>query len=159
MIKPKLIKKSTDYKQGRFSPLNKEKYKGTFPIIYRSKMELNAMRMLDNNPNVLTWGSESVVIPYISPLDNKLHRYFVDMVASIKQKDGSIRKVLIEVKPFKQTQPPIFSNNKSQKTIIYENVQYAMNTAKFDAARKWCEKNNFLFLILTEKEITSNRCK
>jgi hypothetical protein len=122
-------------------------------------MELSAMRMLDNNPNVITWGSESVIIPYKSPLDNKLHRYFVDMVAAIKQKDGSIRKVLIEVKPLKQTQPPTISNNKSQKTIIYENVQYAMNMAKFDAAKKWCEKNNFLFLILTEKEITPNRCK
>lgn len=156
MIKPKLIKKNTNYKQGRFRPLNPSKYKGTLPIVYRSKMELNAMRMLDNNSNVLTWGSESVVIPYISPLDNKLHRYFVDMVASIKQKDGSIRKVLIEVKPFKQTQPPVPSNKKSQKTTIYENVQYATNTAKFNAAKKWCEKNNFLFLILTENEITLN---
>jgi len=156
LIKPRLIKKNTNYKQGRFNPLNPNKYKGTFPIVYRSKMELNAMRMLDNNSNVLTWGSESVIIPYISPLDNKLHRYFVDMVASIKQKDGSIRKVLIEVKPFKQTQAPIASNRKSQRTTIYENVQYAMNMAKFDAAKKWCDKNNFLFLILTENEITLN---
>lgn len=159
MIKPKLFKKNSDYKQGRFNPTNKEKYKGTFPIIYRSKMELNAMRMLDSNPNVITWGSESVVIPYKSPLDNKLHRYFVDMVALVKQKDGTNKKVLIEVKPLKQTQPPVFSNNKSQKTVIYENVQYAVNMAKFDAAKKWCEKNNFLFLILTEKEITHKQCK
>jgi hypothetical protein len=78
------------------------------------------------------------------------------MVALIKQKDGTTRKVLIEVKPFKQTKPPVASIKKSQKTVVYENVQYAMNMSKFDAAKKWCEKNNFLFLILTENEITLN---
>jgi hypothetical protein len=154
MIKPNLTKKNSNYKQGRFNPLNPHKYKGTLPIYYRSKLELSAMRMLDKNPNILTWGSESVVIPYVSPMDNRVHRYFVDLVATLKESSGEIKKLLIEVKPFKQTQRPIFSNAKSQKTVLYENVQYATNMAKFDAAKQWCVKKNFKFIILTEREIT-----
>lgn len=154
MIKPVLVKKNKNYKQGRFNPLNPHKYKGTLPIYYRSKLELGAMRMLDKNPNILTWGSESIVIPYLSPLDNRIHRYFVDLVAMLKESNGNIKKLLIEVKPLKQTQRPIFSNAKSQKTVLYENTQYAMNMAKFDAAKQWCAKKNFTFIILTEKEIT-----
>jgi hypothetical protein len=154
MIKPTIIKKNKNYKQGRFNPLNPNKYKGTLPIYYRSKLELNAMRMLDNNSNVLAWGSESVVIPYLSPLDNRIHRYFVDMVATLRESTGNIKKLLIEVKPFKQTQKPTSSNAKSQKTVLYENTQYIMNMAKFDAAKQWCVKKDFTFIILTEREIT-----
>ena len=57
-------------------------------------MELKVLRMLDNNSNVITYGSESVVIPYTSPLDNRLHRYFVDMVAALKDKEGNIKKMV-----------------------------------------------------------------
>lgn len=119
-------------------------------------MELCALRMLDNNPNILTYGSESIVLPYTSPLDGKLHRYFVDMVATLRDKNGNIKKLLIEVKPYKQLSPPVFSNRKSQSTLLYENKQYALNMAKFSAAKQWCKKNNYTFLILTEREIAPN---
>lgn len=149
----KLGRKNTNYKQGIFNPKNPKKYKGTTPIIYRSGLELLSMRYFDNSPNVLSWGSESVVIPYQSPLDGKVHRYFIDMVAEIKMKDGSTKKVLVEVKPEKQTCPPTITTRKSQKTIIYEKYQYAVNTAKWQAAKQYANKKGYLFFILNEKHL------
>jgi hypothetical protein len=149
----KLGRKNTNYKQGIFNPKNLKKYKGTTPIIYRSGLELLSMRYFDNSPNVLSWGSESVVIPYQSPLDGKVHRYFIDMVAEIKMKDGTTKKVLVEVKPEKQTHPPTVTNKKSQKTMIYEKYQYAVNTAKWQAAKQYANKKGYLFFILNEKHL------
>lgn len=148
-----LNKKNKNYKQGIYKPKYPEKYKGTFPIVYRSGLELKSFRYLDNNPNVITWGSESVVIPYQSPADGKLHRYFVDIVAALKTKDGEIKKLLIEVKPEKQTRPPIINNNKKQSTMIYEKYQWAINQAKWNAAKSWCKAKGYLFIILNEKHL------
>jgi hypothetical protein len=153
MLKKKIGKKNRNYTQGIFQPKNKEKYKGSIPIIFRSKLEMLSMRYLDNNPNVISWGSESVVIPYISPKDGKPHRYFVDLVAKLKSKDGTIKNLLIEVKPEKQTFPPTESNKKKPSTMLYEKVQYAVNTAKWQAAKVWAEKKNMIFLILNEKHL------
>jgi len=152
MIKT-LGKKNSNYKQGIFNPKNPNKYKGSLPIIYRSGLELKSFRYLDNNPNVLTWGSESIVIPYQSPADGKIHRYFVDLVAALKSKDGTIKKLLIEVKPEKQTRPPTIPPNKKQKTMLYEKYQWAINQAKWDAAKNWCKAKNYLFIILNEKHL------
>jgi hypothetical protein len=149
----KLGKKNQNYTQGKFLPKNPNKYKGTHPIIYRSSLELKSFRYFDNSPNVISWGSESVIIPYQSPVDGKLHRYFVDMVAEIKMKDNSIKKVLVEVKPERQTMPPIITNRKSQKTILYEKYNYAVNCAKWDAAKQWANKKGYLFFILNEKHL------
>lgn len=140
------------YKQGIYKPTFPEKYKGTLPIVYRSGLELQFSRWCDRNQNVIQWGSESVVIPYISPLDGKLHRYFIDYVLSLKVKE-EIKKYIVEVKPSKQTQPPTNSGNKKRSTILYEQVQYAKNMAKWDAAKKWAEKRSWNFIVITEKDI------
>ena len=147
------MKKNRRYIQGIYSPKNPQKYKGSLPIIYRSELELKSFRYLDNNPNIVTWGSESVVIPYVSPVDNRVHRYFVDLVAKLNSKDGTVKNLLIEVKPERQTRPPVESAHKKKKTMIYEKYQFAVNTAKWDAARKWCEKNKYTFIILNEKHL------
>jgi hypothetical protein len=154
-MKTKLGKKNNNYTQGIFTPKNKQKYKGTFPIIYRSKLELTAMRWFDNNPNIITWGSESIVIPYQSPLDGKLHRYFVDFVVLLKDKDGTNKKFIIEVKPFKQTIKPIPSERKKSSTIMYEQTQYIINQTKWKAAEAWANTKGYKFIILTEKHINN----
>lgn len=148
------LKKNKKYVQGIFNPKNPQKYKGSIPIIFRSRLELFSMRYLDNNSNILTWGSESVVIPYLSPKDGRTHRYFVDLVASLKYKDGTIKKLLIEVKPEKQTLPPTESSKKKKKTLLYERYTYAVNRAKWEAAQKWCSNKGYTFLILTEKHLS-----
>jgi hypothetical protein len=148
-----LNKKNKNYKQGIYNPKNPKKYTGSLPIIYRSGLELKSFRYLDNNPNVLTWGSESVIIPYQSPTDGQIHRYFVDLVATLKMKNGEFKKLLIEVKPEKQTKPPIITSKKKQSTMLYEKYQWAINQAKWDAAKAWCNKKNYLFIILNEKHL------
>ena len=148
-----LGKKNLNFVQGIFKPKNQNKYYGKGDIIYRSMLELKAFRYLDNNPNVLSWSSESVVIPYESPADGRVHRYFVDLVAKLKTKEGVIKKLLIEVKPEKQTKPPIITPRKKQKTILYEKYQYAINTAKWQAAQSWCKTKGYTFLILNEKHL------
>jgi hypothetical protein len=147
------MKKNRKYTQGIYHPKNPKKYTGTIPIIYRSKLELSSMRYLDNNVNILTWGSESVIIPYISPKDGKMHRYYVDLVASLKDRNGVIKKLLIEVKPEKQTKPPTITNRKKQSTLIYEKVTWAVNQCKWDAARQWAKSKGYTFLILNEKHL------
>lgn len=152
-MKPKIGKKNTNYTQGIFKPLNLSKYKGSLPIVYRSSLELKVMRWFDNNPNVVTWGSESVVVPYQSPLDGNIHRYFVDLVAALKQPSGEIKKLLIEIKPYKQTIKPEATKNKKPKTMVYESMQWAMNQAKWKAAEQYATNKGYKFIILTERHI------
>lgn len=140
------------FNQGIFNPLNDNKYRGSRPIVFRSGLELNFYRWCDRNDKVLQWGSESVVIPYLSPKDGKLHKYFVDSVLILKTENGS-KKFLIEIKPSKQTQPPTQSVRKSKKSLLYEQVNWAVNSAKWEAAKNWCHKNGFEFVILTEKDL------
>jgi hypothetical protein len=148
----KLGKKNRKYIQGIYKPKNPKKYIGAVPI-YRSLMELKAFRYLDNNPNVISWSSESVVVPYESPADGKIHRYFVDLVAKLQSKDGTIKKLLIEVKPERQTRPPTESAKKAQKTLMYEKYQFAINTAKWEAAQGWCSQKGYTFIILNENHL------
>ena len=138
--------------KGLYNPLNDQKYRGTRPIVYRSGLELSFFRWCDRNERVLQWGSESVVIPYISPKDGRMHRYFVDNVL-ILQTDKGNKKFLVEIKPEKQTMPPSQSVRKSKKNLLFEQITWAINSSKWDAAKAWCAKNNFEFVILTEKQL------
>jgi len=93
--------------KGRYSPLNPKKYQGNpTNIIYRSLWERKFMVWCDMNSDVIKWGSEETVIPYISPLDNKRHRYFVDFYIQVRTKEGILKSYLVEVKPKKYTKPP-----------------------------------------------------
>jgi hypothetical protein len=152
-MKTKIGKRHPNYSQGEFKPKNINKYRGSYPIVYRSSLELKVMRWFDDNINVLSWGSESVVIPYFSPIDEKSHRYFVDFVVNLKTKEGEIKKLLIEIKPFKQTIKPVLSIYKKPTTLMYENRQYILNQVKWEAAKEWSKKQGYEFLILTEKDI------
>lgn len=137
------------YRQGRFIPLNPKKYMGDpTNIIYRSSWELKLLKKLDESPNVLAYASEEVVIPYYSPVDGKMHRYFVDFLVVSKSKVVT----LIEVKPYAQTQPPKVSNRKKQ-TVINETITYAVNQAKWKAAEEFCKKKGWVFKIVSEKDL------
>lgn len=110
------------------------------------------MRWADHNPNVLKWGSENVIIPYFHPIDKKYRRYFVDNYVVIREGEV-ITKYLIEIKPSKQTVPPTTHKNKKPSTVLYENISYAVNISKWEAAQKFCKQKGYKFLILTEKEL------
>lgn len=146
-------KNYNEWKQGIFTPNNPKKYVGSHPIVYRSSLELNVMRFFDFNSKVVEWGSESVVIPYIKPTDGKVHKYFTDFNVKIQDNKGNILKYIIEVKPYKQTIPPKNHGNKKPKTLMLEQVTYAVNSAKWNAAEQWCKKHGYVFSKITEKDI------
>ena len=145
------MKKNSRYRQGIFVPKNIDKFIGE-RAIYRSGLELKFFRFCDNNPKVVRWGSENVVIPYYNPLTKRNHRYHVDNYVVIKE-GNAITKYLVEIKPYKQTLKPT-TKYKQKKHIIYEQVQFVRNQAKWKAARKYCEGRGYKWLILTEKELS-----
>jgi hypothetical protein len=150
-------RKYTQYKQGLYSPSNKKKYVGRGTPRYLSSWELKFFRWCDNNPNVVEWSSENVVIPYVSPVDKRPHRYMVDNMVKLREGD-KVTKYLIEIKPKKQTRRPTQHGNKKQTTILHENMTYAVNLAKWKAAQEWCKKRGYKFQILTEDHLfTRNR--
>lgn len=144
------LKKNNKFRQGVFTPVNSHKFIGS-KAIYRSGLELKFFRFCDTNENVIKWGSENVIIPYISPIDGRVHRYFVDNYVVIRE-GSNIKKYLIEIKPSKQTEPPK-TKYKKREHLIYEQHQYAVNQAKWESARQYCSKHNLSFLILTEKDL------
>tara|TARA_A100000164_G_scaffold240997_1_gene214221 strand:- start:344 stop:787 length:444 start_codon:yes stop_codon:yes gene_type:complete len=139
--------------KGRYNPVNPKKYKGNPQnIIYRSLWERKFMVYCDTNDKVLEWGSEEIIIPYISPWDSKVHRYFPDFYIKVKQSSGDLKKFIIEVKPKKQTRPPKPVVRKT-KRWINEVRTFGINEAKWKHATKWCKDNDMEFKILTEEEL------
>jgi Straboviridae/Kyanoviridae head completion nuclease len=139
----------TGFTQGRYVLKNKAKYMGDVNnIIFRSSWELKLHESFDNNPNVLRWASEPIGIPYIKPTDHLVHKYYPDYYVEYIGKDKILHKDIIEVKPYKQT---IISRTKNRRSKLYEDIQYAVNKAKWNACRQFCKKYGFSFRILTEK--------
>lgn len=138
---------------GKYRPINPKKYKGNpSEIYYRSLWELKLMKWCDINDSILEWGSEEIVVPYISPIDGRYHRYFVDFYVKVRTKSNQIKKYLVEVKPKKQTVEPQKQQRKTKK-YINEVATYVVNQAKWDAAREWCADRQMEFLILTEDHL------
>jgi hypothetical protein len=139
--------------KGKYSPSFPKKYKGDpTNIIYRSLWERKFMVYCDRNENILEWGSEEIALPYRSPIDGKIHRYFPDFYVKIKESSGQIKKYIIEIKPKKQTIEPEIKKKKT-KGYIYEVVEYAKNQAKWKAAKEFCEDRMWEFKIITEDEL------
>jgi hypothetical protein len=138
--------------KGRFTPRNPKKYKGDpSNVIYRSSWEVRVMKYLDEHPNVIWWGSEELPIPYLNPVDKRIHRYFPDFIAKMRRSDGTVMTYVIEVKPEKQTQPP--KERRKTKLYLQEAVTYEINRAKWHAATEFCKDHGWKFQILTEKEL------
>ena len=139
---------------GKYIPSNPKKYRGNHTqIIYRSLWERKLMVYCDMNEKVLEWGSEEVVIPYVSPWDNRIHRYFPDFYMKVRQADGSTKKFIIEVKPKSQCKQPV-KNPKRRTTKWFNEVKtFAINQAKWKSAREFCEDKGMEFKIFTEDHI------
>ena len=125
----------------------KSKYKPKFPdkyvgvvsnIICRSTWERKVCKFMDMN------------IPYFSDLDNKWHKYYPDFICEILDKNNKISKLIIEVKPKKQTREP---KNKKSKYFLNEMRTFKINNYKWNAAKNFCDENGWQFKILTEEDI------
>jgi len=139
--------------KGRYIPSKPQKYKGdSSKIVYRSLWERKFMVYCDRSDNILEWGSEEIIIPYRSPLDGKVHRYFPDFYIKVKQANGSIKKMIIEVKPKAQCGPPKQPSRKT-KRFIHEVRTWGVNKAKWEAAIEFCNDRMMEFKILTEDHL------
>ena len=133
---------------GKYKPINPKKYKGDpTRIIYRSLWERKFMNFCDTKPSVTKWASEELFIPYRSPKDGKVHRYYPDFYMKTGDNES-----IVEIKPSKQCKPP---KEPKRTTARYkaECLTYLVNQAKWKYARKWCKARNLSIVILTEKDL------
>ena len=139
--------------RGKYYPSFPRKYKGDpTNIIYRSHWERKFMVYCDKNNKILEWGSEEIALPYISPHDSRVHRYFPDFYIKVQENTGKVKRYLIEVKPLKQTVKPK-KPKRQTKGYIREAFEYARNQAKWKAAREYCADRMWEFKVITEKEL------
>lgn len=137
------------FKQGYFQPRNPEKYVGDVTKIrYMSSWELSFQRFLDGNPNILRWSSECIAIPYLKPTDGKIHRYYPDFWIEYINKDGEILQEVLEIKPKSQA-----GGKSVGRMTLYEKAQYAINLAKWESCKRFCDQRGITFRILTEQEL------
>ena len=138
---------------GLFKPKHPEKYVGDpANIVYRSSWEVKVMSWLDNNDSIITWASEELFIPYISPVDNRWHRYFPDFLVKYRTKDNKLSTMMLEVKPKKQTAQPEPQKRKT-KQFINEVKTWGVNQAKWKAANEYCLDRGWEFKLITEDHL------
>jgi hypothetical protein len=139
--------------KGLFKPKNPQKYKGNpSNIIYRSRWELKMMAFLDSRNDIVSWGSEEIIIPYRSPIDGRIHRYYPDFIVTKINKDGIKETSIIEIKPANQTKAPV-RQEKITKRYLTEVKTWGINEAKWKAAADFCIIRGWTFHIFTEKEL------
>jgi hypothetical protein len=144
---------SNNWIQGWYTPKRPDKYLGDpNKIRYLSSWELDFFEFCDSNPNVIKWASEEISIPYQKPdprTGNLVSSvYFPDIFLVWKDKTGTLRKRLIEIKPHKQTR-----STRAKKPIrrIQEQYTYIVNQCKWKAAEEWCKQYGIEFEVITEK--------
>jgi hypothetical protein len=139
--------------QGIFRPKNPKKYIGNSNnIVYRSSWECRVMNWFDQNEDIISWASEELIVPYKSPIDNRFHRYFPDFIVKVKTRDGTMKTLMIEVKPKKQTIPPE-PRKRVTKQYVTEVTTYGVNQAKWKAAQEYCLDRGWEFKIMTEEHL------
>jgi hypothetical protein len=139
--------------QGLFIPRHPTKYVGdAAKIVYRSSWERRFFAYCDETPGILRWASEEFCIPYVSPMDNRVHRYFPDVWLEAQTVTGH-KAFLIEIKPKSQTE--IRAVKRKTKRFLREAAAVAVNHAKWNAAKKLCESKDWTFLVLTEDHLFS----
>ena len=139
--------------RGRYIPTHPKKYKGDpSNIIYRSLWERKFMVYCDRNDKILEWGSEEFFVPYRSPLDGKIHRYFPDFYVKVKTPTGN-KKWVVEVKPKAQCKEPVKNPKRRTKRWLNEVFTYAVNQAKWKSAEEFCKDHGMEFKIFTEDHL------
>lgn len=139
--------------KGKFTPKNPDKYSGdSTNIIYRSLWERKFMTFCDNSANIVKWASEEIAIPYLSPVDKKYHRYFVDFIIQVKEKNGTMQTYMVEIKPERKCKEPT-KKKKVTKGYLQDIVEWQINKSKWAFAEEFANKRNWKFKIITEREL------
>ena len=137
---------ASKFHQGQYTPINPDKYVGTYPIHFRSSWEIRLMETLDTNPNIIHWASESIKIPYINPFTNKPSMYIPDFFIVYDDKNNNRKAEIIEVKPLKET---LLSEARSQR----DKAAVALNAFKWKAATEWAKQHSMTFRVMSEFDI------
>jgi len=143
LLNPKKFIAPIDAHMGSFN-------ESEFSVNYKSKLELRAFRYADFNIHVSKWSVEPWAIKYIKPTDGKIHRYYIDLFLEFKTGE----KFIVEVKPKSETLPPKKPRKITEKNSVrYQKalMTYAVNSAKWKAAKEFAAKNNLKFIILTDE--------
>jgi hypothetical protein len=136
------------YHKRRYKPIFPNKYAGDpTNIIMRSSWETKFAIWCDNNSNIISWNSEELIIPYISPIDGRTHRYFPDFKIVTSDK----KTFIVEIKPKKQCIPP--QSKRKTKQFLIEASTFLVNQTKWKYAREYCKNRNWEFIILTEDHL------
>ena len=144
----------SQYHQGRYRPVNPNKYKGDpNNIVYRSSWERTFSKWCDLQESVVSWQSEEKCLWYYDPISKKKRRYFPDYIIRVRESDGLIVTKMIEIKPHKQVVGPPRNPKRKTKSWLNQVNTYVTNMAKWDAARSICEDRGWQFVIITEYEL------
>ena len=135
-----------------FIPSRPGKYIGKYPIISRSSWERMFMQYCDLTRDILEWSSENIAIPYYDPVKQRNRRYYPDFWVKIQERNR-INRYIIEIKPERETRPPLKRGKKTRKTLRTQQLTYLTNKAKWKAAEQYCRKLRFGFKILTERNL------
>lgn len=163
------------YRQGNYIPKNKDKIiklNHLNGLFYRSGLELKMMHFLDNNPNIIRWGAECLIIPYkLTHFENgntfiKNHCYYPDFYYELKLSNGEIKHVVAEVKPQKEYEMVLAldegrlqvpeKGTKKLKNFEYDFKLADKNRSKFNTMIKWCNAKGYEFIIITEQHLKGN---
>lgn len=132
---------------GRFIPRFPEKYRGDpSKIFFRSRWEASVMKFFDSSSAVISWASEEISIPYLKPEDARVHHYWPDFVVEFVDKEGNIKREIVEVKPLHESEAAYAKHERSKAAL-------QTNEAKWKAAIDYAEKNGMTFRVITEKSI------
>jgi hypothetical protein len=132
---------------GRFIPRHPEKYIGDAnKIFFRSSWEMTCMKFFDSRSDIVEWNSEEISIPYLSPADGRVHRYFPDFVIKYINREGKELCEVVEVKPLHESESKFAKSDRSKDAL-------EVNEAKWAAASLYCEEHGMKFRVLTEKSI------
>lgn len=153
-----------NYHNGNFIPINKNKViklNNDGGIYYRSSLEYKVLLYLDKMDSIIRYGCEFIEIDYILKDKDGLgskHRYYPDVYYELQCQDGSVRRILMEIKPHDQVHTPNIKEDKLNTQKRLKNAKYTIdewnkNLCKWEAAILYCEKKGFEFKILHEKEI------
>ena len=143
---------SYNYKQGIYEIDNWDKYVGTQQPRYLSSLEYKFFKWADHCKHIIEWGSESVVVPYYNPVKQRQARYLVDIYIKYNDRDGVLRKELVEIKPSNQSKPPT-KGGKSQVNYTKAVLTWEVNRAKWEAASQYAIQHGMVFRVITEKHI------
>jgi len=139
--------------KGKYNPEHPKKYIGNVKnIVYRSMWERRFMKYCDTYISVLKWSSEELVIPYFSPVDRKMHRYYPDFLITVSNKDGIKKTIVVEVKPKRECKAPK-KKTKITPRYLQEMKTWSVNEAKWKYAKEFCKDRGWEFKIVTEDHV------